>query len=200
MDLTDPTPTLAAGVEKVWLDGRVAATLKESVAQIGAPDAWAAGYDGTGVTVAVLDTGVDVNHPDLEGQIDDTASFVPGEAVADINGHGTHVAGTIAGTGEASDGDYNGVAPGADLIVGKVLGGADGEGQDSWVLAGMEWAAESGADVVSMSLGDTMPSDGTDPMSQAVDALSEQYDTLFVIAAGNAGPETISTPALPRRR
>ncbi|WP_322938283.1 S8 family peptidase [Nocardioides bizhenqiangii] len=195
MDLTDPTPTLDAGVEKVWLDGRVTATLDESVPQIGAPDAWEAGYDGAGVTVAVLDTGVDVNHPDLTGQIDGTASFVPGEPVTDIHGHGTHVAGTIAGTGAASNGDHKGVAPGADLIVGKVLGGAAGEGQDSWVLAGMEWAAESGADVVSMSLGDTMPSDGTDPMSQAVDALSEQYDALFVVASGNAGPESISTPA-----
>ena len=188
MDLTDPTPTLGAGVEKVWLDGRVTATLKESVPQIGAPEAWAAGYDGNGVTVAVLDTGIDVNHPDLEGQIDDTASFVPGEAVTDVNGHGTHVACTIVSTGAASGGDYKGVAPGADLIVGKVLGGPTGEGQDSWVLAGMEWAAESGADVVSMSLGDTMPSDGTDPMSQAVDALSEQYDTLFVIAVGQLRP------------
>ncbi len=195
LDLTDPTPTLEAGVEKVWLDGKVTATLKESVPQIGAPEAWAAGYDGTGVTVAVLDTGVDVHHPDLAGHIDDTVSFVPGEPIADVNGHGTHVAGTIVGSGAASDGDYKGVAPGAHLIVGKVLGGAAGQGQDSWVLAGMEWAAHEGADVVSMSLGDTVPSDGTDPMSQAVDALSEQYDTLFVIASGNAGPESISTPA-----
>ena len=128
MDLTDPTPTLDAGVEKVWLDGRVTATLKDSVPQIGAPEAWAAGFDGTGVTVAVLDTGIDVNHPDLAGQIDDTASFVPGEAVTDVNGHGTHVAGTIVGTGAASGGDYKGVAPGADLIVGKVLGGAERRG------------------------------------------------------------------------
>ena len=58
----------------------------------------------------------------------------------------------------------------------------------------MQWAAESDADVVNMSLGDTFPSDGSDPMSQTVDALSAQYGTLFVIAAGNAGPETISTP------
>ena len=104
-----------------------------------------AGYDGKGVTVAVLDTGIDANHPDLAGQIDGTASFVPGEdALTDVNGHGTHVASTIVGTGAASDGDNKGVAPGADLIVGKVLGGPEGYGQDSWVLAGMEWAAESG--------------------------------------------------------
>jgi subtilisin family serine protease len=186
---------LGAGVAKLWLDGRVRVNLKESVPQIGAPEAWAAGYDGHGVTVAVLDTGVDATHPDLAGQIDETESFVPGESVADINGHGTHVASTIAGTGAASGGDYKGVAPGADLIVGKVLGGTDGYGADSWVMAGMQWAAESGADIVSMSLGDdSVVSDGSDPMSQLVDALSAQYGTLFVIASGNAGPETIGPP------
>ena len=123
---------------------------------IGAPEAWAAGYDGTGVTVAVLDTGIDVQPPGPRRPDHGTASFVPGEDVTDVNGHGTHVASTIAGTGAASGGDYKGVAPGADLLVGKVLGGTDGYGQDSWIIAGMEWAAESGADVVNMSLGDTI--------------------------------------------
>ncbi|MFF1324611.1 S8 family serine peptidase [Streptomyces chartreusis] len=186
--------TLGAGVAKLWLDGRVKVDLKESVPLIGAPAAWAAGYSGKGAKVAVLDTGIDVNHPDFAGLLDRTASFVPGEAISDVNGHGTHVAGTIVGSGAASGGDYKGVAPGADLFVGKVLGGAEGYGQDSWVMAGMQWAAESGADVVNMSLGDTYPTDGSDPMSQMVDALSAQYGTLFVIAAGNAGPESISSP------
>ncbi|MFI1280870.1 S8 family peptidase [Streptomyces sp. NPDC020858] len=186
--------TLGAGVAKLWLDGRVKTSLKESVPLIGAPTAWAAGYTGKGVKVAVLDTGIDVNHPDFAGVIDGTASFVPGEAVTDVNGHGTHVAGTIVGSGAASGGVDKGVAPGADLYVGKVLGGAEGYGQDSWIMAGMQWAAESGADVVNMSLGDSYPTDGSDPMSQTVDALSAQYGTLFVIAAGNAGPESISAP------
>ncbi|MFJ9808914.1 S8 family peptidase [Streptomyces sp. NPDC101158] len=186
--------TLGAGVAKLWLDGRVKADLKESVPLIGAPEAWAAGYTGKGVKVAVLDTGIDVNHPDFAGLIDGTTSFVPGEAVTDVNGHGTHVAGTIVGSGAASGGANKGVAPGADLYVGKVLGGAEGSGQDSWVMAGMQWAAESGADVVNMSLGDSYPTDGSDPMSQMVDALSAQYGALFVIAAGNAGPESISAP------
>ncbi|GHJ50501.1 peptidase [Catellatospora sp. TT07R-123] len=185
---------LGSGVAKLWLDGQVKVDLKESVPLIGAPEAWAAGYDGHGVKVAVLDTGIDTTHPDLATQIDGTASFVPGESVIDIHGHGTHVASTIVGTGAASGGDYKGVAPGADLIVGKVLGGVEGNGADSWVLAGMEWAAQQGADIVSMSLGDSFPSDGTDPMSMAVDQLSAQYGTLFVIAAGNAGPQSISAP------
>ncbi|MFC8760705.1 S8 family serine peptidase [Streptomyces sp. NPDC057193] len=185
---------LGAGVAKLWLDGRVKASLKDSVPLIGAPEAWAAGYTGKGVKVAVLDTGIDVGHPDFAGLIDGTASFVPGEGVTDVNGHGTHVAGTIVGSGAASGGDHKGVAPDADLFVGKVLGGAEGSGQDSWVMAGMQWAAESGADVVNMSLGNSYPTDGSDPMSQTVDALSAQYGTLFVIAAGNSGPESISAP------
>ena len=191
--LTDPSPTLKDGIAKLWLDGKVHVDLHESVPQIGAPEAWQAGYDGTGVTVALLDTGVDVNHPDLSTQISDTQSFVPDEGIADVVGHGTHVASTIVGTGAAQGGYYKGVAPGAHLEVGKVLDNT-GTGQDSWVLAGMQWAAQSGAKVVNMSLGDSMPSDGSDPMSQAVDALSAQYGTLFVIAAGNAGPDSISTP------
>ncbi|GAA4464409.1 S8 family serine peptidase [Phytohabitans houttuyneae] len=186
--------TLQGDVAKLWLDGRVKVSLAESVPQVGAPQAWAAGYDGHGVKVAVLDSGIDATHPDLADQIDDKVSFVPDQDTSDVNGHGTHVASTIVGTGAASGGSYKGVAPGADLVVGKVLGD-DGSGADSWVLAGMQWAAESGADIVNMSLGDDILTDGSDPMSVAVDTLSAQYGTLFVVAAGNSGPQTIGAPA-----
>jgi subtilisin family serine protease len=193
----DPAPALAAGVEKVWLDGKVKAKLSDTVAQIGAPEVWAGGDTGQGVDVAVLDTGVDAAHPDLAGRIKNTASFVPGEDVTDRHGHGTHVASTIVGTGAASDGKEKGVAPGADLHVGKVLSDS-GQGLDSWIIAGMEWAArDEHAKVISMSLGTDSPSDGTDPMSQAVNALTAETGTLFVIAAGNAGlsgDRTIGSP------
>ena len=78
-------------------------------------------------------------------------SFVPGESTHDGNGHGTHTASTIVGTGAASGGTERGVAPGARLLVGKVLSD-NGSGEDSWVIAGMEWAAGQGAKVISMSL------------------------------------------------
>ncbi|MER7456912.1 S8 family serine peptidase [Micromonospora sp. NPDC126480] len=188
-----PATALGSGLAKLWLDGRVKVNLTESVPQVGAPEAWAAGYDGAGVTVAVLDSGVDATHPDLAGQIDEKVSFVPGEDTSDVHGHGTHVASTIAGTGAAGGGDHKGVAPGADLIVGKVLGN-DGYGQDSWIIAGMQWAAESGADVVNMSLGDASRTDGTDPMALAVDTLSARHGTLFVVSAGNSGPQSIGSP------
>nr|WP_246211355.1 S8 family serine peptidase [Phytoactinopolyspora alkaliphila] len=168
--------------------------MDDSRPQIGAPEAWERGFDGSGVTVAVLDSGYDAGHPDFAGQVSEAMSFVPDEDVHDHAGHGTHVASTVAGTGAASDGRYAGVAPGVDLAIGKVLNNS-GWGQNSWIIAGMEWAAET-ADVVNMSLG-AFPSDGTDPMSLAVDAISAETGTLFVIAAGNAGPDssTVSTPA-----
>ncbi|MEV4380646.1 S8 family serine peptidase [Streptosporangium sp. NPDC049644] len=186
--------TLSGGIAKVWLDGKVKAVLDESVAMIGAPQAWAGGHDGTGVKVAVLDTGIDATHPDFAGKIADSRSFVPDSPVKDGHGHGTHVASTIAGSGAASGGTHKGVAPGAQLVVGKVLDDA-GSGQDSWIIEGMEWAASSGSKVVSMSLG-AGPSDGTDPISQAVNDLSASTGTLFVIAAGNSGalPGTVSLP------
>ncbi|MFD3457428.1 S8 family serine peptidase [Streptomyces sp. NPDC058691] len=188
-------PAFGAGIARIWLDGVVKADLADTTAQIGAPTAWSDGNTGQGVDVAVLDTGIDAGHPDFGGRIAATDSFVPDEDVTDRNGHGTHVASTIAGTGAASDGKERGVAPGASLHIGKVLSDT-GEGQDSWVLAGMEWAAvDQHADVISMSLGNSAPSDGTDPMSEAVNRLSAQTGALFVIAAGNSGaPNTIGAP------
>jgi len=189
------TPALSGGIEAIHLDGKVRATLDSSVPYIHAPEAWAAGYTGQGVTVAVLDTGYDDTHPDLQGHVlADSKSFVPGEEVAsDPNGHGTHVASTIAGTGAASDGTHRGVADGAQLLVGKVLG-ADGYGQDSWIIDAMEWAGQN-APIVSMSLGSTQASDGKDLMAESLNRISEETGALFVVAAGNSGaPETIGAP------
>ncbi|MFB7597717.1 S8 family serine peptidase [Streptomyces sp. NPDC056160] len=185
----------ADGVEKVWLDGRVSADMAESNAQIGTPKAWEAGLTGKGVTVAVLDTGVDTTHPDLAGRVTQTKSFIPGEEVADRNGHGTHVTSTVGGSGAASDGKEKGVAPDATLAVGKVLDD-QGTGSESQIIAGMEWAARDvHARIVSMSLGSTEASDGTDPMAQAVNTLTAQTGALFVIAAGNTGaPSSIGSP------
>ncbi|SEF17426.1 S8 family serine peptidase [Jiangella alba] len=191
---------VSGAVGRVWLNGRVEATLAESVPQIGAPEAWDQGLDGTGSTVAVLDTGWDPTHPDLAGQVVGAGNFTEdtdpeGQVAVDGQGHGTHVAATVAGTGAASGGTHVGVAPGADLLIGKVLDNT-GSGYEDWIIAGMEWAVAQGADVVSMSLGTDGASDGTDPMSQAVDRLSAESDTLFVIAAGNAGPgeSTVGSP------
>ncbi|KEZ48597.1 peptidase [Metabacillus indicus LMG 22858] len=181
------TAVFEQGIEKIWLDGKVEASLAQSVPQIGAPQVWESGYTGEGVKVAVLDTGIDPAHPDFSGQIETSKSFVPGQQVDDKHGHGTHVASTVLGTGAASEGKNKGVAPDARLVVGKVLDDS-GSGLDSWIIDGMEWAAEN-AKIVNMSLGSSEPSDGTDPMAQAVNRISEEKGTLFVIAAGNYSAE-----------
>lgn len=190
------TTTLAAGVTKVWLDGKVEASLDHSVPQIGAPAAWQAGHTGAGTEVAILDTGIDAGHPDLADAIESAADFTGGETGTDDRiGHGTHVASIITGSGADSGGRYRGVAPDTRLLVGKVLDD-DGFGLESWIIAGMEWAVAQGADVVNLSLGSGMPGDGTDPQEQAIDRLSAEHGTLFVVAAGNEGPEgPVSSPA-----
>ncbi|MFJ4579275.1 S8 family serine peptidase [Streptomyces echinatus] len=187
--------THAPGIDKVWLDGRVKADMAESNAQIGTQAAWEAGLTGKGVTVAVLDTGVDLSHPDLTDRVTATRSFIDGQEVADRNGHGTHVTSTVGGSGAASGGREKGVAPGATLAVGKVLSD-QGSGSESQIIAGMEWAARDvHARIVSMSLGSTEASDGTDPMAQAVNTLSRETGALFVVAAGNTGaPSSIGSP------
>ncbi|MFD0623655.1 S8 family serine peptidase [Streptomyces sanglieri] len=191
--LGTPSRARAQGIGKVWLDGRVRATLDRSVPQIGADRAHRAGVTGKGTKVAVLDTGYDRNHPDLKNAVVASQDFTGDGDVQDMQGHGTHVSSIIAGSGAASAGRYAGVAPGAELVEGKVLDN-DGYGYDSWILAGMQWAVDQDAEVVNMSLGQTAASDGTDPLSAAVDRLSAEHGTLFVIAAGNSGDHTISAP------
>ncbi|MFY1691872.1 S8 family serine peptidase [Plantactinospora sp. WMMB782] len=187
---------LGGGIRQIWLDGRVRPVLDRSVAQIGAPAAWQAGLDGAGVKVAVLDTGVDQTHPDLSGKVT-ARNFTSSPDASDKHGHGTHVAATVAGTGAGSGGTHKGVAPGASVLAGKVLGD-DGSGLESWIIEGMEWAADQGAAVVNMSLGGG-PTDGTDPLSEAVDRITADTGTLFVVAAGNAGADyTVGTPGTAR--
>lgn len=112
-------------------------------------------------------------------------------------GHGTHVASTIAGTAAASDGKEKGIAPGVRLHVGKVLGD-DNSGQEPRIISGMEWAVRNQkAKIVNISLsGD--PTDGTDPMSVAINQLTEETVALFVVAARNSGPSpsTIGAPGV----
>lgn len=198
--LTAPGPrtgaarTAAPGIERVWLDGRRKAALDKSAPQIGAPAAWQAGYDGTGVKVAVLDTGVDETHPDLKNAEIAQKDFSGSGNTVDHVGHGTHVASTVAGSGARSGGSYKGVAPGAKILDGKVLDDA-GFGDDSGIIAGMQWAADQGAKVANLSLGGEDTTE-TDPLEAAVDRLSAEKGILFVIAAGNEGPGegTIGSP------
>ncbi|MFB9881696.1 S8 family serine peptidase [Planobispora siamensis] len=184
--------SLRGGVTKIWLDRTLRITLDQSVPQIRAPQAWAAGYTGEGVTVAVLDTGYDSDHPDLAGVVTSSADFTSSGGPGDEVGHGTHVAATIAG----QNAPYKGVAPGVKLAVGKVctVGGCP----ESAILAGMEWAARTaGAKVINMSLGHP-DEPGVDPLEQAVNDLSQETGALFTISAGNShcrfGGSTVGSP------
>lgn len=136
-------------------------------------------FTGAGVGLAILDTGINENHPDLSGRIADSASFT-GDPVADVHGHGTHCAGTAAGQ-QPAQGPRYGVAPSADLLIGKVLGD-NGFGVDRGIFAGIAWAVRNRCAVISMSLGSVAPP------SRAYELAARRAmrrGSLIIAAAGN---------------
>ncbi len=178
---------------------------------VGAPEAWAAGYTGKGVTVAVVDTGVDLNHPDLvqnlyvnpgeiagngidddqNGFVDDVHGydFVDGDAIPDdLNGHGTHVAGTIAAA--RNNFGATGVAPDAKIIPVRVLD-RNGSGSEASVAAGIRYAAKLGADIINLSLGGVY--------SRAIDTAINYARSLGSIIIAAAGNESAAVPGYPAR-
>ncbi|WP_162605240.1 S8 family serine peptidase [Jiangella ureilytica] len=198
------------GVAGVVPDERIRAATDVSVPLIGAPEVWerqapgGAPADGTGTIVAVIDTGIDYTNPSLGGGFGEGHKVVAGYDFVnrdadpmDDNGHGTHVAGIVAGTGAGTP-ETTGVAPGALLTAYKVLDGW-GAGYESDIIAGLEAAVDPAnpyrADVVNLSLGG--PGDGTDPLGLAATAATEA-GVVVVAAAGNAGPgeQTMGSPAL----
>lgn len=153
---------------------------------VDAVGAWVSQNTGAGIKVAVLDTGLDLSHPDFADRTIVSESFVTGEDVQDGQGHGTHCAGTAVG-GQTSDGNFRyGVASDAELYVGKVLGN-DGSGRERDVLTGMVWAIEQGCDVISMSLGsDVRDGDTYSPEYEALGRQALENGSLIVAAAGNS--------------
>jgi serine protease AprX len=185
-------------VERIWPDLRVHACLDVSARLIGATEVWNGGHTGAGIGVAVLDTGVDLEHPDFSGRIAGTADFT-GEGVTDQNGHGTHVAGIACGDGRAHNGTYTGVAPCAYLYVAKVLD-RHGAAYMSDVMAGLDWAVQQDVHVINLSLSGPPPGDGSDALSETCDLVVE-HGFVVCVAAGNSGPEsnTIGPPGCARQ-
>lgn len=142
-------------------------------------------FSGQRVRVCVLDTGMDLDHPDFRGRRVFSQSFVPGQAAQDGNGHGTHCIGTACGPRAVPGGGRRyGVAFGSDVYVGKVLSNA-GSGNGAWILAGMEWAITQQCAVISMSLGNL-----TATVSAAYETAGRRAldrGCLIVAAAGNHG-------------
>jgi subtilisin len=151
---------------------------------------------GRGIRVAVLDTGFDLNHPDFAGRSPITASFVPGQGVQDGHGHGTHCIGTSCGPkAPAGTSRRYGVATEATIMAGKVLSNA-GSGQDSWILAGINWAIQKRALVISMSLGAPVaPGQGFKRAYEQAALSALNAGALIVAAAGNDGLSPVGSPA-----
>lgn len=146
---------------------------------------------GKGITVAVLDTGCDSSHPDLQERIIGGRNFTDDDGsnpdiFLDYNGHGTHVAGTIAA--QKNDKGVVGVAPEANLLIIKVLN-KKGSGQYEWIINGINYAIEQKADIISMSLGG--PNDMPELHAAIKKAISNNI--LVVCAAGNEGDGDDST-------
>lgn len=180
-------------VQMIWYDAPVHTMLDVSTPLIGAPAVWAHSVSGRGIKVGVVDTGIDPDHPDFAQRISQMKDFT-GEGPADRNGHGTHVAGIIAGSGVASGSRYRGVAPECLLYVAKALH-EDGSGVTSDVMAAIEWGVQQGVQVINISLGGEGPCDGTDALSVLCDAAVAR-GVVICAAAGNSGPSpcTIGSP------
>jgi thermitase len=157
--------------------------------QIGVPAAWDTTKGVGSVAVAVIDTGVDRSHPELRRQIASYANFSSAASVDDRNGHGTHVAGTIAAAIDNGAGGV-GVAPGATLLIARALDD-QGIGTYADVIEALEWSVAQGARVVNLSLAGTAPSQA---LAEAVKAAQDQ-GVLIVAAAGNAGNAEPTYPA-----
>jgi len=166
----------------------------------GANQLASAGNTGQGSTVAVLDTGINASLPDFAGRLIDGADLSGGNSpFTDQYGHGTFVAGLVAGNGASSNGQYVGEAPGANLVSIKVAG-ANGVTSISTIIHGIDWAVnhrtQDGINVLNLSLG-AMPTGptATEPLDQAVEYAWHSGITV-VVAAGNSGPfnGTITSP------
>jgi len=170
--------------------------------QINAPEAWARGARGAGTTIAVVDTGVDLGHPDLSSKLvagTDIVSQGGADCPAgpqDENGHGTHVAGIAAAVTDNGIG-VAGVAPEASIMPVRVLD-SEGSGDSEDIVAGIRWAADHGADVINLSLGE-LPVVGqleliNEDIEAAVDDAWER-GSLVVAAAGNDSFPLCSYPS-----
>jgi major intracellular serine protease len=162
----------------------------KGVEMIQAPKIWDQ-TKGKGITVAILDTGCDITHPDLKERIIGGRNFTDDDGgkadeYKDYNGHGTHVAGTIAAT--KNNNGVVGVAPEANLLIVKVLD-KNGSGQYGWIINGINYAVEQKADIISMSLG------GPEDLPELHEAIQKAVsrNILVICAAGNEGDGVDST-------
>ena len=175
------------------------------LAQIKAPGAWARGARGDGVTIAVLDTGADLSHPDLQGKLAGGTDYVKdGDGCAgpqDEHGHGTHVAG-IAAANTGNGVGVAGVAPGAKVMPVRVLDAGGSEPREGAVYEAIRWAADNGADVINLSLADLPLQgtlDGTGADAEAAVSHAWSKGSVVVAAASNESFPLCNYPAAASR-
>ena len=164
-------------------------SLQWGMTKIKAPDAWTTTKGSPSVKVAVLDTGVSLSHPDLQGKVVATRNFSSSSTPDDVNGHGSHVAGIAAAATNNGVG-VAGVGYSVDIMDVKVLGDS-GSGLYSDMISGITWAADNGANVINLSLGGTMASSA---LESAVN-YAWSKGVVVVAAAGNSASSAPFYPA-----
>lgn len=171
-------------------DGR---EIAENVVKVNADQVWELGYTGEDVLVALIDTGVRLDHADLQGRLWDGGAEYPNHGYdfyqhdndpSDTHGHGTHVAGTIVGTGVS--GTQTGVAPGAKIMVLKVFHGEDNLTEVTMCVEAMQFAVEHGADVMNMSLGQPLPDSSVKQMLRQACDNTLAAGVIAAVCAGNS--------------
>jgi subtilisin family serine protease len=174
------------GEETELLDGEIQAVFNDTAQftwGLQATRVHTSRFSGQGTRVCVLDTGLDLQHPDFRGRRIAARSFVPNQAVQDQHGHGTHCTGTACGPKVPPGGSRRyGAAFGSDIFIGKVLSN-QGSGQGAWILAGMDWAVGQQCHVISMSLGNALTT--VSPAYEAAGRRALDRGSLIVAAAGN---------------
>lgn len=150
---------------------------------------------GRGIRVAILDTGLDMNHPDFINRHIVSQSFIDGETAQDANGHGTHCAGTSCGSSQPTKLPRYGIAYEAEIYIGKVLNNEKGKGTDATILAGINWAIENDCQIISMSIGARVAvGEGFSQIYETVARQALERGTLIIAAAGNDSFRSIENP------
>ena len=166
--------------------------IAENVLKVNADQVWELGYRGQGVLVAIIDTGANLDHADLQGRFWDGGSDYPNHGYdfyshdndpSDTHGHGTHVAGTVVGTG--ASGTHTGVAPDAQIMVLKVFHGSDNLTETTLWVEAMQFAVEHGAEVLNMSLGQPVPSVAVKQMMRQACDNTLAAGVVAAVCAGN---------------
>ncbi len=178
-------PRVRTGIADAYVDDAISTWGLKAIGAVNSH------YTGANIRIAVLDTGIDLSHPDFVGRRIVAESFVGTPTAHDGNGHGTHCIGTACGYKDQNGRRY-GVAYESDIYAGKVLNDS-GTGYHSDILQGIEWAVANECHVISMSLGNQVPTSSMDYELAGQRALN--HGCLIIAAAGNHGPGTVGQPA-----